>query len=138
VHIQLTHRTIALFLVLHLIGMVIVLRKRRASEAVVVVRAADIALGMVLLQLVVASAMILFHLPPVLRSLHEATGVGIWLSCFTLAYLAHRSSRVVDEVAPAPATSAPASVSPASVPPSAATIAPPTMAVIVARGADVL
>ena len=93
VHIQLTHRTLAVLLVLHLIGVVLALRKRRATEAPVVIRAAQIALGMVLLQLVVASSMILFHLPPVLRSLHEATGVGIWLSCFTFAYLARRASR---------------------------------------------
>jgi len=39
----------------------------------------------------VASSMILLHLPPVLRSLHEATGVGIWLSCFVFAYLASRA-----------------------------------------------
>jgi hypothetical protein len=94
VHVQLTHRTIAVLLVLHLIGVVMMLRKRRASEAPVVVRAAYVALGMVLLQLVVASSMILLHLPPVLRSLHEATGVGIWLSCFVLAYLARRASQV--------------------------------------------
>jgi heme a synthase len=93
VHVQLTHRTIAVLLVLHLIGVVVALRRRRATEAPVVVRAAQIALGMVLLQLVVASAMILLHLPPVLRSLHEATGVGIWLSCFTFAYLARRASQ---------------------------------------------
>ncbi len=62
------------------------------DEAPIVVRAAYVALGMVVLQLVVASSMILLHLPPVLRSLHEATGVGIWLSCFTLAYLAHRAA----------------------------------------------
>jgi heme A synthase len=94
IHIQMTHRTIAVILVLHLIGMVMMLRKRHDSEAPVVVRAAHVALGMVLLQLVVASSMILFHLPPVLRSLHEATGVGIWLSCFALAYLARRAARV--------------------------------------------
>lgn len=94
VHIQLTHRTIAVMLVLHLIGMVMMLRKRRAEEAPVVVKAAYIAFGMVVLQLVVASSMILFHLPPVLRSLHEATGVGIWLSCFALAYLARRAANV--------------------------------------------
>jgi heme A synthase len=88
VHVQLTHRTLAVLLLLHLIGVVVSLRKRRDTEAPVVVRAAQIALGMVVLQLVVASSMILFHLPPVLRSLHEATGVGIWLSCFAFAYLA--------------------------------------------------
>jgi cytochrome c oxidase assembly protein subunit 15 len=122
VHIQLTHRTIAVLLVLHLFGIVMMLRKRRATEAPVVIRAAYVALGMVLLQLVVASSMILFHLPPVLRSLHEATGVGIWLSCFVLAYLARRASRLGDgetaalgvPVSNSPPT-APSPISPASV-----------------------
>jgi heme a synthase len=93
VMVQMTHRTIAVLLVLHLFGMMMMLRKRRDEEAPVVVRAAAIAFGMVVLQLAVASSMILFHLPPVLRSLHEATGVGIWLSCFVLAYLAARVGR---------------------------------------------
>lgn len=92
-HIQITHRTLALLLVLHLIGMVITTRRRRDTEAPVVLRAAMIACGMVVLQLGVASAMILLHLPPVLRSLHEATGVGIWLSCFALFYLSRVASR---------------------------------------------
>jgi heme A synthase len=93
VHVQLTHRTFAVLLVLHVFGVFMMLRKRRAEEATVVVRAAAVALAMLVLQLVVASSMILFRLPPVLRSLHEATGVGIWLSCFVLAYLANRAAR---------------------------------------------
>ena len=93
VYIQMIHRTIAVLLVLHLFGMLMMVRKRRAEEAPVVVRAVYVAFGMVVLQLVVASSMILFHLPPVLRSLHEATGVGIWLSCFALFYLARRTTR---------------------------------------------
>ena len=93
VHIQLTHRTIALLLLLHLIGVVAMLQKRRAAEAPIVVRAAWIALGMVILQLGVASTMILLHMRPVWRSLHEATGIGIWLSCFALAYLGARVAR---------------------------------------------
>jgi hypothetical protein len=36
--------------------------------------------------------MVLGHLPPVLRSLHEATGVSVWLSAFALAYLARIGS----------------------------------------------
>jgi hypothetical protein len=36
--------------------------------------------------------MVLGHLPPVLRSLHEATGVSVWLAAFTLAYLARIGS----------------------------------------------
>jgi heme a synthase len=91
VTIQIVHRTLAVFLLLHLIGVAMMLRKRRASEAPVVITAANVALGLVVLQLVVASSMILLHLPPVLRSLHEAIGVAIWLSCFVLAYLARRA-----------------------------------------------
>jgi heme A synthase len=91
VYIQIVHRTLAVLLLLHLVGVAMMLRKRRASEAPVVVTASRVALGMVVLQLIVASSMILLHLPPVLRSLHEATGVGIWLSCFVFAYLARRA-----------------------------------------------
>jgi len=113
VHIQIVHRTLAVLLLLHLIGVVMMLRKRRASEAAVVITASRIALGLVVLQLAVASSMILLHLPPVLRSLHEATGVGIWLSCFVLAYLARRaqSRPSIDGVA----TSAPSHDRPISI-----------------------
>jgi heme a synthase len=92
VWVQMIHRTLAVILLLHLTGVVMMMRKRRDDEAPIVRRAAHIALGMVVLQLIVASAMILLRLPAVLRSLHEATGVGIWLSCFVLAYLARRTS----------------------------------------------
>jgi heme A synthase len=94
--VQMTHRALAVVLLLHLIGVVAMVRRRRADEAAIVVHAAHVALGMVLLQLAVASAMVLLHLPPVLRSLHEATGVGIWLSCFLLAYLARRAVPVAE------------------------------------------
>jgi len=90
--VQMTHRTIAVLLLLHLIGVVAMLGRRREEEALIVVRMAWVALGLVVLQLVVASAMIVMHLPAVLRSLHEATGVGIWLSCFLLANLARRTA----------------------------------------------
>jgi heme A synthase len=92
VYIQMVHRTIAVLLLLHLIGVVSMVYKRRRDESPVVVRVATIALGMVVLQLVIASSMVLLQLPPILRSLHEATGVGIWLSCFLLAYLARRAA----------------------------------------------
>jgi heme A synthase len=114
VYIQITHRTIAVLLLLHLIGVVTMLQKRRATEAPIVIRAARIALGMVILQLCVASTMILLHLRPVWRSLHEATGIGIWLSCFTLAYLAARVARAAPSaVAAAQAQTARAATSPA-------------------------
>ncbi|HSQ31426.1 MAG TPA: COX15/CtaA family protein [Gemmatimonadaceae bacterium] len=101
IHIQLTHRTLAVLLVLHLVGVVMMLRKRRSAEAPIVLRAAWIALAMVILQIGVASAMILLHMPPVYRSLHEATGIAIWLSCFALAYLASRVARAPEAAAEA-------------------------------------
>ena len=86
VHVQLTHRVLAVLLVLHLLGLVMAQRKRRESP--VILRAAAIAFGLGVLQLLVAGAMIGMRLPPVLRSLHEATGVSIWIATFALAYLA--------------------------------------------------
>jgi heme A synthase len=86
VHVQLTHRVLAVLLVLHLFGVVMALRRRR--EAPAVRWAAAIALSLGVLQLLVAGAMIGMHLPPVLRSLHEAVGVSIWIATFAFAYLA--------------------------------------------------
>jgi heme A synthase len=86
VHVQLTHRILAVLLVLHLFGLVMALRKRR--EAPLIRRAAAIALSLGVFQLLVAGAMIGLRLPPALRSLHEATGVSIWIATFALAYLA--------------------------------------------------
>ena len=90
VQIQLTHRIIALLLVLHLFGLLMAQRKRRESP--VMLRAVSIAFSLGMLQLLVAGAMIGMHLPPVLRSLHEATGVSIWIATFALAYLSRRAS----------------------------------------------
>jgi heme A synthase len=107
--VQSTHRVIAFLLLLHLIGVVIGLSRRR-EESRAVARAAYVALGLVLLQLTVAASMVLLHLPPVLRSLHEAVGVSVWLGTFTYAYLARiaaRQARIVavhDEIAVVTAT----------------------------------
>jgi heme a synthase len=126
VHVQLTHRVLAVLVVLHMIGLAIGFRRR--GEPAVVRRAAIIACSLGVLQLVVAGAMIGLRLPPVLRSLHEATGVGIWIAAFTLACLARLASgeRSARPAAPAP--------------PPPVTAPRPTMghtvAVIVARGAE--
>ena len=90
VHVQLTHRVLAFIVVLHLAGLASGVFRR--GEAAVARRAVAVALALGLLQLVVAGAMVLGHLPPVLRSLHEATGVSIWIATFTLAYLARIAS----------------------------------------------
>ena len=159
VHVQLTHRVLAVLLVLHLFGLVMGLRRRQ--ETPIVRRAAAIALSLGVLQLLVAGAMIGLHLPPVLRSLHEATGVSIWIATFALAYLARiasggtavaraeasaaptapRTLGVVDagvvraSATPPRGAFATALVEPAAPPPKMATMMH-SVAVIVARGAD--
>jgi len=92
IHTQLTHRVLAMLLLLHLIGVVVGLARRR-EESRTVARAAQIALGLVILQLTVAASMVLLTLPAVLRSLHEAVGVSVWLGTFSYAYLARLASK---------------------------------------------
>ena len=91
VHVQLTHRVLAMLLILHL-GFGLALPMRRRREAPIFRRVGLIALSLGIVQLLVAGAMIGMHLPPVLRSLHEATGVSIWIATFALAYLARIST----------------------------------------------
>ncbi|MEP6992454.1 MAG: COX15/CtaA family protein [bacterium] len=134
VHVQLTHRIIAVLLVLHLFGVVMAQRKRR--ESAVILRTAKISFSLGILQLLVAGAMIGMHLPPVLRSLHEATGVSIWIATFALAYLARRAGEgdgvpaLVDEPAPMQPSSAAAFAGAASVRP------PVTFPALRAAGSD--
>jgi cytochrome c oxidase assembly protein subunit 15 len=85
-YIQVTHRIIAFLLVGHLIGIVIGVRKRGETRAVRNV--AWTTLGIVILQVLVAAAMVEMHLPPTLRSLHQAVGTALWISVVTLAALA--------------------------------------------------
>ena len=131
VHIQLTHRIIAVLLVLHLFGLLMAQRKRRESP--VVLRAIGIAFSLGILQLLVAGAMIGMHLPPVLRSLHEATGVSIWIATFALAYLAHRST--LEGSPAAPSGDDPLHSGVVRAPVQRSTVAH-SLAVIMARGAD--
>jgi heme A synthase len=95
--VQITHRALAILLFFHLLGTVIALRKRSRTEAPVIVRTANVAFGFVVLQLLIAGAMIGMKLPPVLRSVHQAVGVSIWISAFAFAYIAWIGSRPVAE-----------------------------------------
>lgn len=85
-YIQITHRVIALLLLGHLIGLVIGVRKR--DETRVIETAAWTSLGTVILQILVAAAMVEMHLPAAFRSLHQAVGTTLWISVVTLAALA--------------------------------------------------
>ena len=88
-YIHLTHRIIALLLLGHLIGIVIGVRKR--GEARPVRAAAAAALALVILQILIAAAMVEMHLPPGLRSLHQAVGTALWIAVVALASLASAS-----------------------------------------------
>jgi heme a synthase len=72
--IQASHRIIAF------------LRKRAEPRPIRV--AAWTALSVVILQIVVAAAMVEMHLPASLRSIHQAIGTALWISVATLAALA--------------------------------------------------
>lgn len=86
-NIQVAHRIIAFLLLGHLIGVAIGVRKR--AEAPAVGRAAWAALTIVILQVLVAGAMVEMHWPPALRSLHQAVGAALWIAVVTLAALAN-------------------------------------------------
>jgi heme A synthase len=93
-YIQVTHRILAVLLLGHLIGIVVGVRKRGETRAVRI--AASTALGIVILQVLVAAAMVEMHLPPTLRSLHQAVGTALWIAVVTLAALAAGTRGMTD------------------------------------------
>jgi len=84
--IQVTHRIIAFLLLGHLMGISVGVRKR--GEPRPIRNAAWAALGVVVLQILVAAAMVEMHFPPSLRSLHQAVGTLLWIVVVALATLA--------------------------------------------------
>lgn len=90
-HLQMTHRVVAYLLFFHMIGIAMAVG-RRAGEAAVVKRAARVGLALVMTQAVLGAAMVLSSLPPALRSLHQAVGIGVWVSLFLATYLARVAS----------------------------------------------
>ncbi len=96
-YIQIVHRVIAFTLFGHLWGLQAAVARRK--EPPVIVRAARVAFGAAILQILVAAAMIEMHFPPVFRSLHQAFATLVWLSVVVLAIITLRAAR--NEVAPA-------------------------------------
>ena len=93
-YIQVTHRIIAFLLLGHLIGVLIGVHRRR--EAGPVRTAAGMALSLVVLQLLVAAAMVGMHLPAELRSIHQTVGTALWICVAALATLASSGAREAD------------------------------------------
>ena len=92
--IQVTHRIIAFLLLGHLTGIVFGVRKRAETRAVR--NAAWTALGVVVLQFIVAAAMVELQLPPELRSVHQAVGTALWIAVVTLTALASGTAETTD------------------------------------------
>jgi heme A synthase len=84
--IHVTHRIIAFMVLGHLIGMTIGSRKRK--EPATVRTAVSIALGLVVLQVLIAAGMVEMALPAVLRSVHQAVGTALWITVVAVAALA--------------------------------------------------
>jgi heme A synthase len=84
--IQVTHRIIAFLILGHLIGITIGVGKR--GEPRPIRSAAWAALAVVIVQILVAGAMVGMHFPPSLRSLHQAVGTALWTVVVALAALA--------------------------------------------------
>jgi heme A synthase len=91
-HVQLTHRILAYLLFFHAIAVALSV-SRRAREADAVKRAAQWTAGLVVGQLIIGAMMVLSVFPLWLRVLHQAVGVGVWLSMFSAAYLARHAAR---------------------------------------------
>ena len=92
--IQITHRLVALLLLGHLIGMFAGVRRRTETRAVRI--AAATALGVAVVQVLVAAAMVETLLPAGLRSLHQALGTTLWIAVVALTALATGSSAATE------------------------------------------
>ncbi len=90
VHLQLAHRILAFLFTFHVLGAVMMLRRRGAAP--VVRRAAWMALGTIILQILVAAALVETRLPPLLQALHQAVGTLVWIAIVVYAGLARRAA----------------------------------------------
>lgn len=88
-HIQLTHRVLAYVTAFHVVVMAISISRR--SEHRTITMLAGVSALVVVLQIVFGALMVLNGFPIVIRSLHQATGVLLWLSTLTLTYAARRA-----------------------------------------------
>lgn len=89
-HVQLTHRLLAYLLVLHLCILPFVFRKRGEPAPLRIAAWLGMTLGV--LQIVWAGWMVTGGFPGVVRSLHQATGILIWVTAFAMTYLARIAS----------------------------------------------
>ena len=104
-HIQLTHRVLAYLTALHVVLMAWSIMRRREHRTVTLL--AGVSAGVVVLQIVFGAVMVLGGFPIVVRSLHQATGVLLWVATLTLTYAARRVKNPPADGAPVGAPVAP-------------------------------
>jgi heme A synthase len=92
-HIQIVHRLLAFLLFFHLIGLTVGTARR--GEPTVIVRATRLALAAVIVQIIIAAALVETFLPPVLQSMHQAMGTLVWIAIVSMTMLARQASRPV-------------------------------------------
>ena len=90
-NVHILHRILAFALLGHMIGAFFSSRKRR--DPAPVGNAARLAFGAVVVQVLVAGALIEMHFPASLRSLHQAVGTFVWLAVVIFAIRAYYSYR---------------------------------------------
>jgi heme a synthase len=88
-HIQLTHRVLAYLTALHVVFMAIAIMRRREHRTITML--AGVSAFVVVLQIVFGAVMVLGGFPIVVRSLHQATGVLLWVCTLMLTYAARRA-----------------------------------------------
>jgi heme A synthase len=84
--IQITHRVLAFLVLGHLTGMFFGSRKRDEHRTIRLAIAT--ALGLVVLQAIIAAGMVEMNLPAVMRSLHQAVGTATWIAVVAALALA--------------------------------------------------
>ena len=96
-HVHLTHRVLAILLVLHTLGLVIGITRRNETSALRT--ASRVALSLLVVQVVIAVMLVSMVPTPALRSLHQAVGTAAFLSLAVLALLARRGRVAKDPAA---------------------------------------
>ena len=85
-HIHWFHRLVAYALTLHLTGIVVAVVRQKAFVPAPIRKAAIVALGATLLQIVVAAGMMLSLLQPHWRATHVAAGTAVWMALVAFAW----------------------------------------------------
>jgi heme A synthase len=95
-HVHLTHRVLAILLVLHVAGVVVGVTRRQEPSAVKT--SSRITLALLLIQVAIAVMLVTANPTPAMRSLHQATGTAAFLATVLFALIARRGAAAASRV----------------------------------------